>query len=385
MKKVLKLIFSVALLLVVAVAMTACQSNNEPTPAPAATPPAADPPPAAAVNPAAELQIALVAHSPESILNDGSFNEGAWAGIMQFLGTHGLPTTNARFYQAVAADHDARFNSIIQAIDGGANVVVLPGFQFETAAYDAQVLFPDVYFITLDSTPARDGNQGLSPNVAAIHYAEEEAGFLAGYAAVMEGHRELGFMGGAPIPPVIRFGHGFIQGAEHAAQALGLSAGDVSIRYTYLGGFAPAPEHVVTASAWFMVGTEVIFAAAGGAGASVMEAALQSGGLSIGVDSDQYHVNETVLTSAMKALDVSVNDMLTDITNNAFRGGRQHNFNAAMNGVGLPMHTARFTTFTQAQYNAIFGQLASGAIVVNSSTEMSDILANVSIVDVEEM
>ena len=411
MKKVLKLILTVALLLAVAFVFTSCGSDDEPaaniqeeaTPTPE-PPPAEDevedldepdydigddddePYEEAVVgSDASHMQIALVAHSPESILNDGSFNEGAWAGITQFLDDHNLPATHARFYQAVAADDDARFNSIIQAIEGGANVLVMPGFQFINSLYDAQDLFPDVYFVLLDATPGRDGVNRIQPNVAAIHYAEAEAGFLVGYAAVMEGHRMLGFMGGNPIPPVIRFGHGFIQGAEHAAQSLGLEAGDVEINYHYLGGFAPAPEHVVTASTWFVGGTEVIFAAAGGAGLSVMAGADDTGCITIGVDSDQYHVNETVLTSAMKALDVSVHDMLTDIVNEAFRGGMEHIFDASMNGVGLPMGTSRFTTFTQAQYDAIFGQIASGAITVDPSIDMEDILENVSLVVVHEM
>ena len=187
MKKVLKIIFSVALLLALAATMSACGNNG----GGAATAPAAD-----------GIQIALVAHSPESILNDGSFNQGAWDGINAFLSANNLSSDRARFYQAHDATHDARFDIITQAIDGGANTLVLPGFQFESAVYEAQVLFPEVYFITLDSTPAGETGQRIQSNVAAIHYAEEEAGFLAGYAAVMEGHRNLGFMGGAPIPPV---------------------------------------------------------------------------------------------------------------------------------------------------------------------------------------
>ena len=405
MKKVLKLLLPIALLVLALALVTACRSEDEPaapiqeeatpTPEPAPEPEVEDEDEdevededeyvPADVADASHIQIALVAHSPESILNDGSFNEGAWAGITQFLNDNNLPSTHARFYQAVAADNDARFNSIIQAIEGGANVLVMPGFQFVDALYEAQDLFPDVYFILLDATPSRDGEVRIQPNVAAIHYAEAEAGFLAGYAAVMEGHTMLGFMGGNPIPPVIRFGHGFIQGAEHAAQALGLEAGDVEINYMYLGGFAPAPEHVVTASTWFVGGTEVIFAAAGGAGLSVMAGAYDTDGITIGVDSDQHWVNDTVLTSAMKALDVSVHDMLTDIVNGTFPGGMQHIYDASMDGVGLPMHNSRFTYFTQAQYDAIFGQIASGALVVDDAVDMEDILANVSIVVVNEM
>ena len=388
MKKVLKLIFSVALLLSLAIVMTACGNNDEPTPA---TPPAAETtPPPAGVDPApapiSDMRVALVAHSPESILNDGSFNQGAHDGIVRFLASQGLPAGNVTFYQAVAADNDARLNVMIQAIDGGADVLVLPGFQFAYALYGAQDLFPDTYFIILDSEPERNFTSRIENNVAAINYAEHESGFLAGYAAVQDGFRSLGFMGGMAIPPVQRFGHGFIQGAEHAAQQLGLSAGDVTIEFIYHGAFAPDPSHVVMASAWYeLSGVEVIFVAAGGIGFAVFEAAEASGGLAIGVDSDQSGDSDTVITSAMKMLDSSVYDMLTDIANNRFRGGQLHVFDAALGGVALPMNTSRFNSFTQAQYDAIFNAIVSGAVNVSSSTDQDAILANVSLVTVNDL
>jgi len=201
----------------------------------------------------------------------------------------------------------------------------------------------------------------------------------------VEGLRDLGFVGGAPIPPVIRFGHGFIQGAEHAAAALNLEPGSVQINYTYVGGFAPDPAHVVTASSWFVGGTEVIFAAAGGVGFNVFEAAGQVGGLAIGVDSDQSIHSDTVITSALKAVDVSTYDMLTDILNGSFRGGRTHIYDATLDGVGLPMNTSRFNNFTQAQYDAIFNQIATRAISISDSVEMGVILGMISIVQVNEV
>jgi len=374
MKKVLKFLLPVVLLVLTLAFMSACNNNEE-----------EDAEDYASVSAAEYIQIALIGHSPESILNDGSFNEGAWEGVAQFLEDHDLPSTHLRFYQAVAPDDDARFNIMIQAIDGGANVLVLPGFQHGNALYDAQDLYPDVHFIILDGVPGRDGNTRIESNVAAVIYAEAEAGFLAGYAAVMEGYTALGFMGGNPAPAVIRFGHGFIQGAEHAAHSLGLEEGSVEVNFHYLGSFAPAPEHVVTASTWIVSGTELIFAAAGGAGMSVIAGVYEAGGISIGVDVDQHWVNDSVMTSAMKALGVSVHNMLTDILNDTFPGGELHFYNAAIDGVGLPMQSSRFETFTQAQYDAIFNQIASGALVVNTSENMADILADLSIVVVNEM
>ena len=330
-----------------------------------------------------DVNIALIAHSPDSILDDGSFNQGAWDGIQQFLSDNNLPDGNANFFQPHEASDEARIDLIADAVDGGANILILPGFHFENSLYEAQEIFPDTKFVLLDASPRRDDEVRIENNVAAIHYAEEEAGFLAGYAAVMEGYRELGFMGGIAVPAVVRFGHGFIQGAEYAAASLELSEGDVTINYHYLGGFAPDPAHTTTAAAWYAAGTEVIFAAAGGAGGSVMSAAESANTSVIGVDVDQSHLSDSVITSAVKGLAVSVYDMLTDFMNDSFNGGGELRFDASNNGVGLSMDSSHFTTFTEEQYENIFESLASGNINVNSSLEMGDI--SVSLVTINEL
>ena len=321
------------------------------------------------------IRVALLAHSDDSMLDDNSFNQGAWDGITRFFESRGLNVMeHAMFFQPHEASDEARIDLIEDAVRAGYDVLVLPGFHFEVALYDAQDIFPDTTFILLDASPRHEGTGvRIEDNVVAIHYAEEEAGFLAGYAAVMEGFRDLGFMGGAAVPAVVRFGHGFIQGAEHAADELGLAAGEVSIDFTYLGGFAPTPERQATAAAWFIGGTEVIFAAAGGAGGSVMAAADQGDGVVIGVDVDQAPLSNSVITSAVKGLEISVYNMLTDINGGNFNGGQELRYDATITGVGLPMESSRFENFTQAQYDSIFSLLASGEIVVNASTDMGDI------------
>ena len=378
MKKVFKLL-PLALLVVALLALSACSNDDEPT-TPAATTSGAS---ETAASGASDIRIALVAHSPESILDDGSFNAGAWQGILDFAREHGLSTTRGEsieFFQPSTATDEARIDLVENAIENfGANIVVLPGFHFVASSYRMQEYFPDVKFVLLDASPAG----AISSNLVAIHYAEEQSGFLAGYAAVMDGYRSLGFMGGAAVPAVVRFGHGFIQGAEYAASALGLGAGDVTIRYHYIGGFAPDPAVTTHAGSWFATGTEVIFAAAGGAGFSVIAAAEAANASVIGVDVDQAADGDVVVTSAVKGLATSVHDMLNDFQNGTWRGGRELMFDAAVNGIGLPMATSRLQNFTQAQYDAIFAQLANGSVTVSNSLELSDILATIHLVDVD--
>ena len=327
------------------------------------------------------INIALIAHSPDSILDDGSFNEGAWQGIVQFSQANGLPEANRNFFQPHTASDDARIDLIYDAISWGADVLVLPGFHFESSLYEAQDMFPEATFILLDASPRGEDGVRIENNLVAIHYAEEQAGFLAGYAAVMDGYRNLGFMGGIAVPAVVRFGHGFIQGVDHAAESLGLAQGEVTIRYTYLGRFAPGPEVQTQAAAWFASDVEVIFSAAGGAGFSVFEAADAANASTIGVDVDQANDSPTVITSAMKGLAPSVYQMLTAFANGNFPGGQQLIFDASIDGVSIAMSTSRFGSFTQAQYDAIFAQLANGSVNVNNSLEMDDISTNLVVVE----
>lgn len=369
MKKVLKLLLVLSFLLGAVAVLTACARE------------------AGAEDEG--LTIFLISHSPPpaSTLDDGSFNQGSMDGIRQFVETHG---GEARFMQPHTATDPARIEIFADAIEAGADVLVLPGWHFATSVYEAQAMFPDTYFIVVDTGPAGDP----ASNLVGIVYAEQESGFLAGYAAVREGYTQLGFMGGNPVPAVIRFGMGFLLGAEHAAQAMGLAPGTVEVNFHYLGGFGADPTITATAAGWYAAGTEVIFVAAGAAGFSVAEAAEAANTWMIGVDVDQSGISPRVLTSAMKALDVSIYDMLVDIVNGNFRGGGVLTYDATTNGVALPMANSHFSTFTQAQYDAVLRQMATGAVVVpglvtlpdlDHHAELAHVIGQLSIVQVNDI
>lgn len=204
----------------------------------------------------------------------------------------------------------------------------------------------------------------------AILFQEDEAGFLAGYAAVKDGYTKLGFMGGMAVPAVIRFGYGFVQGADYAANELGLDS--VEISYNYTGGFDATPEVQALAASWYGAGTELIFGCGGGVGNSVMAAAEANGKAVIGVDVDQSPESDTVITSAMKKLSVSVYDGIKAVYDNAFEGGKTTTFTAANDGVGLPMETSKFKTFSSDDYDSIFAKLAGGEIEIKNDTQESD-------------
>ncbi len=296
-------------------------------------------------------EIALI--TDVGTIDDKSFNQGAWEGVKKYAEEHNI---TYKYYQPVDKTTEEYVASIELAVSEGAKVIVTPGFLFEPAIYQAQDMFPDVKFILLDGFP-NDGNWAAGPdfriedNVHSIFYAEEEVGFLAGYTAVQEGFTSLGFMGGMAVPAVVRFGYGFVQGAEFAAAELGV---EVTLQYTYLGDFEPSAAHQTRAASWFTQGIEVIFVAAGGAGNSVMAAAEAASGKVIGVDVDQKDESPTVIVSAMKDLTGSVYNSLSDFYNGTFKGGVSEVLDAAVNGVYLSEDFSRLQNFSRAEYEAFF-------------------------------
>jgi basic membrane protein A len=306
-------------------------------------------------------------------IDDKSFNQGSWEGLMLYADEHNI---SRKYYKPADQGDDAYLNAIDLAVQGGAKVIVTPGFLFEVPIYYAQDIYPDVKFILLDGSP-NDGDWStgapagkVGNNTVAVFYAEEQSGFLAGYASVMDGYRKLGFMGGMAVPAVIRFGHGYVQGAEVAAQELGLPDGSVTVNYYYTGVFAPQPEIQTQAAAWYNDGVEVIFSCGGGICFSIFPAAENSGNVVIGVDGDQSGESPTVITSAMKLLTKSVYDKISDFYNGSFPGGQTVIYSAKNLGVGLPMGTSKFKTFNQAQYDAIFTKLQDENIVVNNDIDI---------------
>lgn len=299
-------------------------------------------------------------------IDDKSFNQGAWEGMVRYAEENDI---SYKYYQPQEGTTDSYIETIGLAIEGGAKLVVCPGFLFEEPVYMVQDEYPDIHFILLDGEPHdADYNYKTNDNVMPILFQEDEAGYLAGYAAVKEGNTKLGFMGGMAVPAVIRYGYGFVQGADDAAEEMGV---DLEIMYNYTGAFAATPEAQAMAASWYQNGTEVVFGCGGAVGNSVMAAAEEASAKVIGVDVDQSAESDTVITSAMKLLSNSVYDGVKAFYDGSFPGGETTVFTAANDGVGLPMETSKFTAFTQEDYDALYEKLKAGEITIENGTEDS--------------
>lgn len=309
-------------------------------------------------------QIAMVTDVGQ--LKDGSFNQFTWNGVKMYAYENGK---SYKYYQPAngsSATDDDRIKAMTDACEAGAEVIVTPGFLQATALEAVAPQYPEVQFIFIDGW-----DMGLD-NVLGVSYQEEQAGYLAGYAAVMEGYTKLGFSGGGggSNPACIRYGYGYAQGANAAAEAKGT---DVEMRYSweYGSSFSASDDLQAMLAGWFNAGTEVCFMCGGtmfNSGAAAAEAADAA---IIGVDVDQSNQSDAVVTSAMKGLAQSVQISLGNFYNSGLQKGALV-LGAADDAVGLPVDTWSLQNWSVDEYNALFEQIKSGEIVVDNNSEMAD-------------
>ena len=376
MKKILAMLLALAMVLSLA-ACGAAPAAPAATEAPAAAAPDAPAAPEAEETPAAitnpdeipdemtsadgKYQIAFVTDVGQ--LKDKSFNQGSYDGVKLYAANNGK---SYKYYQPAngnEATDDDRIDAMKLACENGAEIVVAAGFMQAGALEAAAKAYPDVHFIFIDGW-----NMGLE-NIAAIAFEEHQSGYLAGYATVMEGYTELGFMGGGggTNPACQRFGYGFFQGANAAAQEKGVKV-NMNYSWAYGATFSASPELQAMATGWYSNGTEVIFACGGSMFASIVAAASAEDGKVVGVDVDQSFESPAVITSAMKGLaDAGQWAIAKHYAGEwAEISDKTTSLGAADNAVGLPTATRTLTGWSVADYEAMYGKMASGELAVSN-------------------
>ena len=314
-------------------------------------------------------------------LKDKSFNQGTYDGVKLYAANNGK---SYKYYQPAngdAATDDDRINAMKLACENGAEVVVAAGFMQEGALKAAAEAYPNVNFVFIDGYPI-----GFN-NVAGIAFQEEQSGYLAGYAAVMEGYTKLGFMGGGggTNPACQRFGYGFAQGAEAAAAKKGVKV-ELNYSWAYGATFSASPELKAMATGWYQNGTEVIFCCGGSMFASVADAAAAEDCKVVGVDVDQSFESPAVITSAMKGLADATVWAITKHYEGKFAeiGGTSTSLGAKDNAVGLPTATWSLANWSIADYEALFADIVAGKVAISSELVTSPAnTANVTVTYVE--
>ena len=305
-------------------------------------------------------------------LKDKSFNQGTFDGVKQYGYENGK---SYKYYQPAGgnqATDDDRFAAMRLAAENGAKVIVCAGYQQANALKMAMPAFPDVKLVFIDGW-ALD-----NPNVAGICFKEEQCGYLAGYAAVMEGYTKLGFSGGGGGGNAAcnRYGYGYVQGAEAAAAVKGVN---VEMNYSWLYGanFSASNELQTMAAGWYQNGTEVIFACGGPMFDSISAAASAEDAKVIGVDVDQSFQSPTVITSAMKGIgEATMQALKAAETEDGWKGfngdGTQTiTLGAAEGAVGLPTATWSLQNWSVDDYNALLADIVAGKVTIDN-TDVSE-------------
>ena len=322
-------------------------------------------------------------------IDDQSFNQYTWQGVQDFCSANSL---NANYYRPTEDSDAARLEQMDNAVNDGTKAVVVAGYLFGSSIAEAQAKYPDVQFLALDVSTADLGDKAPTSNTALITYKEEQAGYLAGYAAVYDGYKELGFLGGMAVPAVIRYGYGYVQGVDAAAKELGIT---VDMKYAYGNQFYGDADITAVMDTWYADGTEVVFACGGGIYTSAAEAAKKVGGKVIGVDVDQKGIIDgdygdgMTVTSAMKGLRPTTINALTDI----IVGGKWADYAGKIETLGLVSgddpaanyvqlaETTQFADgkFSKDDYAALVKGMFDGTITVSNDTSVEPAVTNVNV------
>ena len=358
----------------------------------------------------AEYAVAMITDYGD--ITDQSFNQTTYEACKAFCEANGI---EFKYFKPAADSTADRVASVELAIDEGYNVIVMPGYAFGGTIAEISGDYPEVKFFGLDVgagdlleagvalageaydyNPANwDVNEYVHmDNVYCAIYQEELSGYMAGYAAVKLGYEKLGFLGGMAVPAVMRFGYGFVQGADAAAAETGAP---VEIKYAYGNQFYGDADITAVMDTWYQAGTEVVFACGGGIFTSAAEAATKEGvnGKVIGVDTDQSaNINGSygeglTVTSAMKGLYPTTVDTLTDIILNGnwanYAGnistlGLVSGTDVEANYVQLPLATTQWGEgFSQDDYKALVASMFDGTVKVSNDISAEPAVSNIKV------
>ena len=314
----------------------------------------------------AEYKIAMIVDATD--MQNGSFSQETWDYIKAFSNSNSV---SAKRYKSDESSKEAYSKTIDKAIANKAEIIIMTGSKFETALFSTQSKYPDVKFLLIDGIPHDEGQTyGTAPNTIGVLFAEEEAGYLAGSAAVKDGFTNIAFLGGNEEPGVKRYGYGFVQGAASAASELEQK---VELRYGYAGTSEQSEDVRQKAAEWYEDGTEIIFTCGGAVTQSVMDATVGTNGKVIGADVDQSKMSGSVVTSAVKNIEPVITDMLKNYVNENFVGGTAFNYTAKNDGIGLQMDGAKFKKFNKEDYEKVYNQLKNNKIQLKKDTSVDSV------------
>jgi len=289
---------------------------------------------------------------------DKSFNEAAYNGAEAWKAE-----TGGNYLDLELQNDAQREQALRRFASQGANPIVMAGFSWGTALGTVAADFPDTNFVVIDAVVD-------APNVQSIIFDEHTGSFLVGAIAALKSETgTVGFVGGMDVPIIHKFYCGYAQGAKAANP-------EVNLIENYTGTTPAAWNDPVTAGeltrAQFDAGADVVFAAAGGSGLGVLQAAADAGKFSIGVDSNQNYLHPgSVLTSMLKRVDVAVTTAMKEAGDDATFKPGINVLGLAQEGVGYSLDENNASLITDDIKTAVdefSAKIQSGEITVHDYT-----------------
>jgi basic membrane protein A and related proteins len=300
-------------------------------------------------------------------INDRSFNFLADRGLRQAAAALG-------FRAALRESHTASdyIPNIRRLVAQRKNVIVTVGFLMADATGRMARRSPGTDFAIVDFSAKDRTTINGAGNVKGLLFKEQQAGYLAGYAAGLvekqprgvtglNGRQIVSAVGGQKIPAVDRYIAGFRAGAEAADPG-------VRVLIAYSQDLIDQAKCRQQALDQIEQGSDIVFQAARQCGLGALAAANDRGVWGIGSDADQRSLGPHVLTSAEKRVDVAVRKAITEVANGTFRGGGDETFGLGNGGVALgPLSTALPAALrgqVQAQVDRVRARIIAGKVPI---------------------
>ena len=373
MKKFFALFLSLTLLL----ALTACKAAEEASGAQqeqrTVTAPTDDAtfvyqPEDPTVTPAGGETIALVTGASGT---ESGADAMLWQGVQTFASAYGYTATTQTAEGDSSADAETALRT---AAESGAKLVICRGDAAATALYRIQENYPDVHYLLFDDEPHNDDYSAYKTAnlVHCVLFQEEQAGYLAGYAAVIDGYTSLGFVGAREIPGIVRYGTGFLQGAEAAAEQQGET---VNLKFWFADTYDENDAVTQRMADWYNGGVSLIFVSGGTLYKGAAQAAEQTGGKVMAGDTNVTALSDSILASAVKCYNAAVQRQLYEFftagswsTQNAGQTERVGITNAE---VALESDTSwRLDSFTPDDYRSLYEDLRTSVKRVDAYADM---------------
>ena len=290
-----------------------------------------------------DYEIAFI--TDDGLINDKGVCEAVWNSVTDFGATRGI---SHKYYKATEAKANAVKEVLDTAVNKGAKVVIVDSTKIANIILKLQDEYKDINFITIntDAYNPENGDILIKDNTVALTYATEQAGYMAGYAAVKEGYTQLGCMVEDQSKQMVNFQYGFAKGANRAAKENGET---VTLKCVAFDMNNPREEASKKAAKWYQ---------------EIIEQAETYEGTVIGGITDKGEVSDTVAISAVEDINSTLQETLQQYVDGKFPGGEVKEYGVAEDAVLLDYKNSRLKNFIVDQYNALYEQLKDGEVKV---------------------